>query len=66
MSACFMTRPISGISASAWPRTIGSDSLVTLPFAVSSTAAEQASSAVSIASTRIVDGYSKDDAILAR
>jgi hypothetical protein len=33
---------------------------------VSSTAAEQASSAVSIASTRIVDGYSKNDAILAR
>ena len=31
MSACFMTRPISGISASAWPRSIGSDSLATVP-----------------------------------
>ena len=29
MSACCMTRAISGISASAWPRSIGSDSLAT-------------------------------------
>ena len=47
-----MTRSISGISASAWPRIIGSDSLTVVP-SVSSTATEQASSAVSMASTRM-------------
>ncbi len=49
-----ITRAISGISASAWPRTIGSDSwAATLARSVSSTAAEQASSAVSMARTRM-------------
>ena len=47
---CFMTRAISGISASAWPRFIGCDSCaISLPASVSSTAAAQASSAVSMA-----------------
>jgi len=46
-----MTRAISGISASAWPRFIGCDSSAMIwPVSVWSTAAEQASSAVSMAS----------------
>src|SRR5665213_1455419 len=49
-----MTRAISGIKASAWPRAIGIDSCATMaPCPVSSTAAEQASSAVSMAKTRM-------------
>ena len=47
--------PTSGIKASAWPRTIGTDSRAsTPPCSVSSTAAAQTSSAVSIASTRMI------------
>ena len=49
-----MTRSISGISASAWPRVMAFDSrAITLPCSVSSTAAAQASSAVSMARMRI-------------
>src|SRR5579871_1162477 len=45
-----ITRPISGISASAWPRFMICDSCaINLPASVSSTAAAQASSAVSMA-----------------
>src|ERR1700722_13708831 len=63
----FMTRAMSGISASAWPRTMAKISLTTMPpripplilglFSAStvSTAAEQAPSAVSMASTRMED-----------
>ena len=40
----FITRAISGISASAWPRFIGCDSCaISLPSSVSSTPAAQAS-----------------------
>ena len=53
------TRAISGIRASAWPRTIGSDSCAEIPpCSVSSTAAEQASSAVSMARTRMIIQFS--------
>ena len=46
----FITRAISGIRASAWPRFIGNDSCaMSLAASVSSTAAAQASSAVSMA-----------------
>ena len=46
----FITRAISGIRASAWPRFIACDSCaMSLPALVSSTAAAQASSAVSMA-----------------
>ncbi len=51
MPDAFITRAISGISASAWPRFIGCDSCA-IRFAgvpVSSTAAAQASRAVSMA-----------------
>jgi hypothetical protein len=49
-----ITRAISGMIASAWPRTIGSVSLATTAtWRVSSTAAEQAASAVSMARTRM-------------
>src|SRR5206468_1161261 len=52
--AASITRAISGMMASAWPRDMGSDSLATMaPRSVSSTAAEQASSAVSMARTRM-------------
>src|SRR5271169_658846 len=45
-----MTRPISGINASAWPRFMAWDSCaISWPASVSSTAAAQASSAVSMA-----------------
>ena len=48
------TRAINGIRASAWPRAIGIDSRARIvPCSVSSTAAEQASSAVSMAKIRI-------------
>src|SRR5262245_7230837 len=51
-----ITRAITGISASAWPRVIRSVSRATIPpRPVSSTAAEQPSSAVSMARTRISD-----------
>jgi hypothetical protein len=40
-------------SASAWPRSIGKLSLATIPWPVSRTAAAQAASAVSMASTRM-------------
>jgi hypothetical protein len=54
VSAAFITRSTIGISASAWPRAMGSDSIAMIPpCTVSSTAAEQASSAVSMASTRM-------------
>ncbi len=46
-------RAVSGISDSAWPRTIGRVSLATTPWSVSRTAAAQAASAVSMASTRM-------------
>src|SRR3984957_9935231 len=53
---CCITRARSGISASAWPRAMATLSLaITLSSAVSNTAAEQAASAVSIASTRMKD-----------
>ena len=53
--ASLITRATSGISASACPRTMGIDSLARMPpWSVSSTAAEQASRAVSMARTRIV------------
>src|SRR5262245_24217936 len=49
-----ITRAINGISASAWPRCIVSVSLARMACrSLSSTAAEQASSAVSIARTRM-------------
>ena len=49
-----ITRAISGMMASACPRTIGSVSLATTAtWRVSSTAAEQAPSAVSMARTRM-------------
>src|SRR5258708_8455991 len=52
--ASAMIRPMSGISASACPRSIGRLSLAMTPACwVSNTAAEQAPSAVSIASTRM-------------
>src|SRR4051812_6631574 len=58
MPDCLMTRAISGISASACPRFIGSDSrAISLPAWVTSTAAAQASSAVSMA--RISMTYSR-------
>src|SRR6516164_10682418 len=51
---CWAIRWSSGISASAWPRAIGRLSLATMPpSAVSRMAAEQAPSAVSMASTRM-------------
>jgi hypothetical protein len=54
MPAWSITRAISGITASACPRTIGSVSLAaTATWRVSSTAAEQAANAVSIAKTRM-------------
>jgi hypothetical protein len=47
--------PICTANASAWPRTMGRLSLATMPpCSVSSTAAEHAASAVSMASTRII------------
>lgn len=50
-----ITRAISGISASAWPRAIASCSLASgSQRSVSSTAAEQLSSAVSMARTRMI------------
>ena len=53
MPAAFITAAIIGISASAWPRIIGSERLVSPPWrSVSSTAAAQALSAVSMARTR--------------
>jgi len=51
--ASLITMAMSGISASAWPRAIGSDRLFARLLSVSKTAAEQASSAVSMARTRI-------------
>src|SRR5271168_1922410 len=52
--AASITRFRSGIRASACPRVIGRLSPATMPpYSVSSTAAEQAASAVSMASTRI-------------
>src|SRR3984893_17121284 len=52
--ASSMIRRMSGISASAWPRSIGRLSRATIPpWLVSRMAAEQAPSAVSIASTRM-------------
>ena len=53
MSAAFITRAMSGITASAWPRVMARVSLAVIPLLVSSTAAEQASSAVSMARTRM-------------
>ena len=53
LDACFVVRDHSGISASAWPRTIGRLSLATIPWSVSRTVAAQAASAVSMASTRM-------------
>ena len=54
MAARSITRATSGISASAWPRSIGSDSrATTLRRSLSYTAAEQAASAVSMARTRM-------------
>jgi len=58
MPDAFITRAISGIRASAWPRFIGCDSCATILLAsVSSTAAEQASSAVSIARISMAQTY---------
>ena len=54
VSHWIITSEISGISASAWPRTIGRDWRARIaPCPVSSRAAEQASSAVSMARTRM-------------
>ena len=53
-----MTRAISGISASAWPRFIGCDSCASnWPASVSRTAAAQASSAVSMARISMISLY---------
>ena len=61
-AGCFITRARSGISASAWPRIMAKlslrDEFRHRP--VSSTAAEQAPSAVSMASTRMEDHISAD------
>ena len=51
IAAALYTRAISGVTASAWPRVMASVSLAAIPLSVSSTAAEQASSAVSMART---------------
>src|SRR5437588_3667356 len=54
--AASITRAMSGMTASAWPRSISRDSLARIaPAAESSTAAAQAPSAVSIARTRMDD-----------
>ena len=53
ISAALITRAISGVTASAWPRVMARVSLAAIPLSVSSTAAEQASSAVSMARTRM-------------
>src|SRR5262249_50044396 len=56
-AAASITRAIIGMTASAWPRAITSVSLATIPpRSVSSRAAAQASSAVSMARTRMVAG----------
>src|SRR5438045_3411184 len=51
--APLITRAMSGISVSAWPRVMARLSLAVIPPPGSSTAAEQASSAVSMARTRM-------------
>src|SRR5262245_37697217 len=60
MAALSITRAISGISASAWPRCMVSVSLAMMACrSLSSTAAEQASSAVSIARTRMTSEFAQ-------